>query len=169
MKKMEKRLICLLVENQIGVLARISGLFSSKLYNIDSFTAGVTEDPSISRLTISMTSDDKTFEQITKQLNRCVEVIKVLDYTSTPVHMNEILYIKINSCSEKDKSEIFRIAKVFNLSIVDYNKSSILLQCTQTEKKNDEIIELFKSMFINRVEIVRGGMVAIESISMSNK
>ena len=166
---MEKRWICLLVENETGVLARISGLFSSKLYNIDSITAGVTEDPSISRLTISLTSDDKTFVQIKKQLNRCVEVIKVIDYTSVPVHKSEILYAKIRSCSEKDKTEIFRIANVFHLNIVDYNNNNVLLQCTQTEKKNDELIELLKQSFINRVEITRGGIVAIEAISVSNQ
>ena len=166
---MEKRWICLLVENEIGVLARISGLFSSKLYNIDSLTVGVTEDPSISRLTISITSDDKTFEQIKKQLNRCVEVIKVIDYTAMPVNVSEILYAKIKSCSEKDKTEVFRIAKVFNLNIVDYNTDSVLLQCTQTETKNDELIELLKSSFINKVEIIRGGTVAVEAISVSNR
>ena len=166
---MEKRWICLLVENEIGVLARISGLFSSKLYNIDSLTVGVTEDPSISRLTISITSDDKTFEQIKKQLNRCVEVIKVIDYTAMPVNVSEILYAKIKSCSEKDKTEVFRIAKVFNLNIVDYNTDSVLLQCTQTEIKNDELIELLKSSFINKVEIIRGGTVAVEAISVSNR
>lgn len=166
---MERRWICLLVENEPGVLARVSGLFSAKLYNIDSFTAGVTEDPSISRLTISITSDDKTFEQIKKQLNRCVEVIKVIDYTTVPIHMNEILYAKIKSCTEKDKTEIFRIAKVYNIDIIDYSEKTVLLQCTQTDKKNDELIELLKRSFINKVEIVRGGLVAIEAVSVSNQ
>jgi len=165
---MEKRWLCLLVENQTGVVARISGLMSSKLYNIDSLTAGITEDPTISRITLSITSDDKTFEQIKKQLNRCVEVIKVIDYSSIPVHMNEILYAKIKSCSEKDKNEIFRIAEVFKLNIIDYDCNNVLLQCTKTEKRNDEIIEMLKSSFINRVEIVRGGIVAIESISVTH-
>ena len=75
----KKRWICLFVENEIGVLARVSGLFSSKSYNIDTITVGTTEDTSISRMTISFTSDDKTFEQIKKQFNRSVEVIKVVD------------------------------------------------------------------------------------------
>lgn len=165
---MKKRWLCLLLENQTGVVARISGLMSSKLYNIDSLTAGVTEDPTISRITLSITSDDKTFEQIKKQLNRCVEVIKVIDYTSTSVHMNEILYAKIKSCNEKDKNEIFRIAEVFKMNIIDYDSNNVLLQCTKTEIRNDEIIEMLKTAFINRVEIVRGGIVAIESISVTH-
>ena len=165
---MKKRWLCLLVENETGVVARISGLMASKLYNIDSITAGVTEDPTVSRITISMTSDDRTFEQIKKQLNRCVEVIKVIDYTSIPVHMNEILYAKIKSCNEKDKNEIFRIAQVFKMHIIDYDNNNVLLQCTKPEKRNDEIIEMLKSTFANKVEIVRGGIVAIESISVTH-
>lgn len=97
---MKKRWICLFVENEIGVLARIAGLFSGKSYNLNSLTVGATEDTSISRMTISLTSDDKTFEQIKKQLNRSVEVIKVVDYTDIPIHMKEILFIQINNCSD---------------------------------------------------------------------
>ena len=166
---MKKRWICLFVENEIGVLARISGLFSSKSYNIESLTVGTTEDPTISRMTISMISDDKTFEQIKKQLNRSVEVIKVVDYTTVPIYMKEILYVKVSSCSEKDKSEIFRIAQVYGLKVIDYNKNSVIVEWVEKESKLDEMIELLKNTFPNRVEIVRGGSVAIESISVSNR
>ena len=82
----KKRWICLYVENEIGVLARISGLFSGKSYNLNSLTVGETEDTTISRMTISFTSDDRIFEQVKKQLNRSVEVIKVVDYTDIPIH-----------------------------------------------------------------------------------
>ena len=77
---MKKRWISLYVENQVGVLSKISGLFSAKSYNLDSLTVGTTEDPTVSRMTIATVSDDETFEQIKKQLNRMVEVIKVIDY-----------------------------------------------------------------------------------------
>ncbi|MBR2785653.1 MAG: acetolactate synthase small subunit [Clostridia bacterium] len=166
---MEKRWICLFVENEIGVLARISGLFSSKSYNIESLTVGTTEDPTISRMTISMISDDKTFEQIKKQLNRSVEVIKVVDYTTVQTHMKEILYIKVYSLTDKDKTEIFRLAQVYNLKILDYNKNSVIIEWTEIESKIDEMIEMFKSTFLNRVEVVRGGSVAIEAIGISNR
>lgn len=166
---MKKRWICLYVENEIGVLARISGLFSSKSYNIDSLTVGTTEDETISRMTISLTSDDKTFEQVKKQLNRSVEVMKVIDYTDIPIHMKEILFIKINNCSESDKLEIFRIAHVFKVQITDYNTDTVLLECLQTEKQNDDLIRLLKNCFCNRLEIVRGGSVAIEAISITNR
>ena len=163
--ELKKRWISLYVENQIGVLAKISGLFAGKSYNLDTLTVGETEDPTISRMTIGLTSDDITFEQIKKQLNRNVVVIKVIDFSEVPIHKKELLYIRVNKCSEKDKSEIFRIAKVFSLEIIDYNKSSVLIQCVKTEDKNNDMIELFKKTFINRIEVVRGGSVAIEAIS----
>lgn len=166
---MKKRWMCLYVENEIGVLARIAGLFSSKSYNLDSLTVGETEDKTISRMTISLTSDDRTFEQVKKQLNRSIEVIKVVDYTDVALHMKELLYVKISSCSEDDKEEVFRIAKVFGLTIADYDKKTILLECVQTETKNNDLIKLLQSCFVNRIEVVRGGSVAIEAISMSER
>ena len=84
---MKKRWISLFVENQVGVLPKISGLFSGKLYNLDSLTVGPTEDPTVSRMTIATSSDDETFEQIKKQLNKMVEVIKVIDFTNSSVCM----------------------------------------------------------------------------------
>lgn len=167
--EMKKRWISLYVENQIGVLAKISGLFSGKSYNLDSLTVGETQDPTISRMTISVTSDDITFEQIKKQLNRCVEVIKVMDFTEIPINMKELLYVKISSCSEKDKEEIFRVAKVFDLKVVDYNRNTVLLECVQAENKNDDIIRLLNNLFVNRIEVVRGGSVAIEAISITDR
>lgn len=166
---MKKRWICLFVENEIGVLARISSLFSSKSYNLDSLTVGTTEDIAISRMTISLTSDDKTFEQIKKQLNRSVEVIKVIDYTDIPIHKKEILFIRVNDCSENDKTELFRIAKTFSVSVIDYDFSSVLLECTQTEKRNNTLIELLQKRFLNRLEITRGGSVAVEAIGISEQ
>ena len=95
MSDMKNRWIALYVENQVGVLAKVSGLFSGKSYNLQSLTVGTTEDETISRMTICVTSDDITFEQIKKQLNRMVEVIKVIDLTDVPLHMKEILYAKV--------------------------------------------------------------------------
>jgi acetolactate synthase-1/3 small subunit len=162
---MKKRWICIFVENEIGVLARIAGLFSGKSYNLDSLTVGETEDSTISRMTIGLTSDDMTFEQVKKQLNRAVEVIKVVDYTDIPTHRKELLFIRVSKCNEQDKTEVFRIANIFGLSIIDYDKNTILLECVQTETKNNDLIKLMNQNFCNRIEIVRGGSVAIEAIS----
>ena len=164
----KKRWVSLYVENRIGVLARISGMMSGKSYNIDSITVGVTEDPTISRMTIGLSSDDATFEQIKKQLNRCVEVIKLNDITDAPTHMKEILFIKINECSEFEKGEIFRIAQVFGAKAIDYGINSVLLECVATEGRNNDVIALLNRKF-DQVEIVRGGIVAIESVSMTDR
>ncbi len=163
---MKNRWIALYVENEVGVLAKVSGLFSGKSYNLQSLTVGTTEDESVSRMTICVTSDDITFEQIKKQLNRMVEVIKVIDLTNVPIHMKEILFAKILNCTPEDKSEIFRIAQVFSVQVSDIGIDSVLLECMLTERRNNELIALLKSRF-RRVEIVRGGAVAIESVSTS--
>lgn len=165
---MKKRWISLYVENDVGVLAKISGLFSGKSYNLESLTVGTTEDTTMSRITIGLNSDDITFEQIKKQLNRCVEVIKVIDLSNIATHMKEILYIKIRNCSKEDKTELFQIANVFKVSVADYGTDSLLLECVQTESRNNDIVHLLTSKFSN-VEVVRGGSVAIESISMSER
>lgn len=166
---MKKRWISLYVENEIGVLAKISGLFSSKSYNLDSLTVGETEDPTISRMTISLTGDDQTFEQIKKQLNRSVEVIKVVDFTDIAIHMKEIMFIKLNSLTQSEKAEIFRIADVFKVEIKDYGKDSILLECVQTENRNDDLCNMLMRNFKSRMEVVRGGSVAIEAINLSDR
>ena len=163
---MKERWIALYVENEIGVLAKVAGLFSGKAYNLKSLTVGTTQQEDISRMTISSTCNDITFEQIKKQLNRMVEVIKVIDLTDVPVHMKELMYAKIRSLSDADKEEIFRIAKVFCVEPIDIGKDSVLLECTLTERRNNELIALLKKRFAE-VEIVRGGSVAIESISTS--
>lgn len=165
---MKKRWLSLFLENEIGVLARISGLFSAKSYNLDSLTVGTTEDDSISRMTISLTSDDKTFEQVKKQLNRCVEVIKVIDLTDKIIHNKELVFIKISNCNEIEINELFKFAQVFSLSVVDYNFSSVILKCVQSEDKNNSVIKLLNEKFSGRIEVVRGGSVAIESISDFN-
>ncbi|MCQ2492160.1 MAG: acetolactate synthase small subunit [Lachnospiraceae bacterium] len=163
---MKKRYISLFVENRCGVLARIAGLFSGKSYNLQSLTVGETDDPTMSRMTITTISDDVTFEQIKKQLNRMVEVIKVMDYTAVPIRMKEALFIKIKGMSEAEKNEVFQVANVFRYRVVDYGKNSMIIESFHTEGKNTNIINFFKDKFGNRVEVVRGGSVAIESISI---
>lgn len=133
----------------------------------NSLTVGTTEDETISRMTISLTSDDQTFEQIKKQLNRSVEVIKVIDFTDTAIHMKELMFIKINSCTEQDMVKLTYMREIFNAKMIDYDTSAILLESVQTEEKNNDLIRLLETSFPNRIEIVRGGNVAIEAISIS--
>ena len=164
----KKRWIALYVENYSGVLAKISGLFSAKLYNLNSLTVGPTEDTTMSRMTISVLCDDTTFEQIKKQLNRFVEVIKVIDLTSMSTHTKEIVFIKVKNCSLEDKNDLFQMCKVFNISIIDYGKDSLILESVHTESRNDEIIKLISTQYPSII-VVRGGSVAIGSISVSER
>ena len=164
-----KRWISLYVENDVGVLAKISGLFSGKSYNLKSLTVGETEDPTVSRMTISLVGDDKTFEQIKKQLNRSVEFIKVLDFTDLPIHKKEILFIKIHSLKKDETEEIFRSAAVFGITVCDYDKSSVILESVKTESENDDVLKYYKKYYLSRMEAVRGGSVAVESVSKSER
>ncbi|MCI7129309.1 MAG: acetolactate synthase small subunit [Lachnospiraceae bacterium] len=163
---MKNRWIALYVENTVGVLAKVSGLFSGKSYNLQSLTVGTTEDETVSRMTICVKSDDVTFEQIKKQLNCMIEVIKVIDLTNVPIHMKEILFAKVKDISAEEKLEVFQIAQVFEVKVKDIGTDSVLLECMLTERRNNELIALLRSKFKN-IEIVRGGAVAIESISTS--
>ncbi len=171
MKQMTNRWIALYVENQVGVLAKVSGLFSGKSYNLQSLTVGTTEDETVSRMTICVTSDDITFEQIKKQLNTMVEVIKVIDLTNVPIHMKEILFVKVTGIDAAGKDELFHIAQVFHkgsdvVDVVDDGKDALLLECKMTERRNNDLITRLKQSF-RQIEVVRGGAVAIESISTS--
>ena len=165
----KKRWLSLYVENDVGVLAKISGLFSGKSYNLLSLTVGETEDPTVSRMTISMVGDDKTFEQVKKQLNRSVEVIKVLDFTDLPIHKKEILFIKLRALKREEMEDVFRSAAVFGVSVTDYDRSSLILESVKTESENDEVLQYSKKYFLSRMEAVRGGSVAIESVSRSDR
>ena len=165
---MKKRWIALYVENEVGVLAKVSGLFAGKSYNLHSLTVGTTEDETMSRMTIGVKSDDVTFEQIKKQLNRMVEVIKVMDLTETPTHIKEILYIKIMHINAEERAEIFQIAQVFSADVVDIGADSVLLETKAKESKNNELIALIKSRF-KHINGVRGGAVAIEAISTKSR
>ena len=157
--EMKNRWIALYVENEVGVLAKVSGLFSAKSYNLQSLTVGTTEDE-----TICVTSDDITFEQIKKQLNRMVEVIKVIDLTDVPLHMKEILYVRVSKLTREEITDIFQTAQVFNIDVVDKNADSVILECKLTEHRNDDLIALLKSQY-KHISVVRGGAVAIEAMS----
>ena len=165
-RSMKNRWIALYVENTVGVLAKVSGLFSGKSYNLQLLTVGTTEDETVSRMTICVTSDDVTFEQIKKQLNCMIEVIKVIDLTNVPIHMKEILFAKVKDITAEEKLEVFQIAQVFEVKVKDIGTDSVLLECMLTERRNNELIALLRSKFKN-IEIVCGGAVAIESISTS--
>ena len=163
---LKERWIALYVENSVGVLAKVSGLFSGKSYNLKSLTVGTTERPDTSRMTISAMCDDITFEQIKKQLNSMIEVIKVIDLTNVPIHMKEVLFAKIKQITSEEKAEVFRIAETFDVKPIDIGPDSVILESTLTERRNDELVALLRESF-RHIDVIRGGAVAVEGISTS--
>lgn len=161
---MKKRWLCLFVENEVGVLARITGLFSAKAYNLNSLTVGVTQDETVSRVTISLFSDDQIFEQIKKQLNRMVEVIKVIDYTDIDIYRKEIMFIKILKCTEYDRAFLFQFSDIYGTRILDFNNDSVLMESIKTEEENNFMLQLLYRKMDKLFEIVRGGSVAVEAV-----
>ena len=98
-----------------------------------------------------------------------MEVIKVLDFTDLSIHKKEILYIKLHSLRRDEMEDVFRSASVFGVTITDYERSSLILECVKTESENDDVLRYYKKHFISRMEAVRGGSVAIESVSRSDR
>jgi acetolactate synthase I/III small subunit len=150
--------IFVLVENKFGVLARVAGLFSGRGYNIDSLNVGETEDPSISRMTIVARGDDRIIEQITKQLNKLIDVIKVTDLTSEEHVERELVLIKVSAPS-KVRSEIIQLADIFRSSVVDVSHESLVISAIGAEEKVNALIEMLEPYGIR--EIARSGKVAI--------
>jgi len=150
--------ISVLVENKFGVLSRVSGLFSGRGYNIESLSVGETIDPNISVMTIVTRGDDWIVEQINKQLNKLIDVIKVVDMTELDHVEREMVMIKI-SPRQEDKAEVLRIAEIFRGRIVDSSPKTYTIEVTGDEKKIEAIVELLRPMGIK--EFVRTGKIAI--------
>jgi len=153
-----KHTISVTVANKFGVLARVSGLFSSRGYNIDSLAVGETQDPTISRMTIVVKGDDKILEQVIKQLNKLVDVIDVTDLRRGSYVSRELLLIKVK-CGARKRTEILEIANVFRSKTVDIGHESLTLLITGTEEKIQAFIKLMEPFGI--VELARTGRVAM--------
>lgn len=147
-----------MVENHSGVLSKISGLFSRRGYNIDSLTVGVTEDPSISRITIVVFGDDSIIEQIIKQLNKLIDVIKVQEIDMENAISREIALIKVNA-PVSARSSIIEISNIFRASIIDINDKSMIIETTGDPKKISAIIDVLKPFGI--IELIRTGLTAL--------
>ena len=153
-----KHTISVLVENKFGVLARISGLFSSRGFNIDSLAVGETEDPTVSRMTIVVDGDEKILEQVTKQLNKLIDVIKVLDLTGEDFIDRELILLKIH-VTPATRSEILQIVDIFQARIIDVKPAAVTIEVTGNDHKIKSILDLLKGFGIK--EMVRTGRIAI--------
>src|SRR3989338_1289620 len=150
--------ISILVENKFGVLARVSGLFSSRGFKIESLSVGETADPSVSRMTIVTKGDDQIIEQVIKQLRRLIDVIKVTDLSEESYVERELVLIKVNADS-KSRTEMMEIVDIFRGKIIDVSPKSYVIEVTGDNEKIDAIIGLLKPIGIK--EIARTGSVAM--------
>ncbi|MBN2645200.1 MAG: acetolactate synthase small subunit [Desulfuromonadaceae bacterium] len=153
-----KHTITVLVENEFGVLPRVSGLFSGRGFNIESLCVAPTLDPTISRMTIVTCGDDQILEQITKQLNKLVNVIKVIDFTDQPFVQREMAMIKISAEAET-RAEILRIVDIFRAKVVDVTPRSYSVEVTGAPEKIDAMIELLRPLGVK--ELVRSGPIVL--------
>ncbi len=150
--------ISVLVENKFGVLARISGLFSARGFNITSLAVGETEDPSVSRMTIVVEGDEKTLEQIKKQLNKLIDVIKVVDFKDGEFIDRELILIKINVGS-KNRKEVLEAIESIGARIESAGSKSISVEVAGDQNKIKALLELLRPFGI--LEVVRTGRVAM--------
>jgi acetolactate synthase-1/3 small subunit len=153
-----KHTVSVLVQNKPGVLARTAGLFSRRGYNIESLTVGVTENEAVSRMTIVVTGDDTVVEQVTKQLNKLIEVIKVSDLTKESYVNRELVLIKVTA-DGSNRAEIMQIVNIFRARIVDVAPKSLIIEVTGDEGKLDALVGMLKQFGIK--EIVRTGTLAL--------
>ena len=150
--------ISVLVENKFGALTRIAGLFSGRGYNIDTLNVAPTQDPSASRMTIVTRGDDATLEQIVKQLNKLVDVLKVIDFREGEYVDRELVLLKV-AVDSSSRAEIMQITDIFRAKIVDVQPNSVTIEITGSEDKLEKFIELMKAFGI--LDLTRTGKVAM--------
>lgn len=154
-----KQTISVLVENQAGVLNRITGLFSRRAFNIESLAVGVTDDPSISRITIVVDSGNNVLEQVEKQLNKLVDVIKVRTIDDDRLIGRELMIVKVSSTT-KTRTDIMNLCQIMGAKILDVSPTSMTLELSDTTER----LELFQSLLrpFSILEVARTGLIAVQ-------
>jgi len=154
-----KRTLAVLVENKPGVLTRIAGLFARRGFNIDSLAVGETEDPTVSRMTIVADGDERVLEQVEKQLNKLIDVIKLTDITEEEHVNRELILIKVSSPDAQTRQEIMQIVDVFRARIVDIGRDALIIEATGDQEKINAIQSALKPFGIK--ELARTGKIAM--------
>ena len=153
-----RHIISILIENESGALSRVAGLFSARGYNIESLTVAPTEDSSLSRMTILTRGSDEVLEQITKQLNKLIDVVKVVDLSEAAHIERELMLVKVRAAG-KDREEMKRIADIFRGRIIDVTDSTYVIELTGNGSKLDAFLEAIDRALI--LETVRTGVSGI--------
>ncbi len=154
-----RRIISLLLENESGALSRVAGLFSARGYNIESLTVAPTEDDSLSRMTIVTYGTDEIIEQITKQLNKLIEVVKLIDLTEGKHIERELLLVKAFAANNDQREEVKRLNDIFRGRVIDVTESTYTLELTGSSEKVDAFLDALRAVEI--VEVVRSGISGI--------
>jgi len=153
-----RHIISILLENESGALSRVAGLFSARGYNIESLTVAPTEDPSLSRMTLVTRGSNEIVEQITKQLNKLVDVVKLTELTCGPHIEREMMLLKVQA-ENGGREEVKRLADIFRCNIIDVTDTSYVIEVTGSGEKLDAFIEAVRSQGI--LEVVRSGVSGI--------
>ena len=153
-----KHTLSVLVENKPGVLTRVAGLFARRGFNIDSLVVAETEDPQLSRMTITVNEQDQPVEQVTKQLHKLINVLKITDLDPAASVERELLLVKVKADS-KTRSEIMQMAEIFGATIVDVTSEVLVIEMTGTREKVGAFIEVLQPFGI--VELMRTGRIAM--------
>src|SRR3989338_5651855 len=154
----EEHILSVLVENRSGVLSHVVGLFSARGFNIDSLAVGETEDPTMSRITLVVKGDEKTLEQVKKQLNKLIDVIKIQDLTDEDFIDRELMLIKMRTTPQL-KETLKGLLPNYRMSVLNENTNSIDIECAESRENTKKLFEIFKGMGI--LEIARTGTVAL--------
>lgn len=154
----EQRIFSVLVENRAGVLSHVVGLFSARGFNINSLAVGETEDPTMSRITLVAEGDAKTLEQIKKQLNKLIDVIKVQDLSSEGCFDRELMLVKI-AVTPASKKEVESLKSKYRIIVIEENDKILTLECTETRENTKQLFEKFKRIGI--IELAQTGAVAL--------
>ena len=153
-----RRTLAVLVENQPGVLSHVAGLFARRGYNIESLVVGETEDKSVSRITLVVEGDERVIEQVTKQLNKQIKVIKVNDITEEETVDRQMLLLKVTADQEA-RQEILQLMEIFRCRVVDIGRRSLIIEATGDEGKIEAIVQSLRPFGIK--ELVRTGKVSM--------
>ncbi len=153
-----RHIISILMENEAGALSRVAGLFSARGYNIESLTVAPTEDPSLSRMTLVTSGTDEIIEQITKQLNKLIDVVKLMDMTEGPHIEREMMLIKVRAEGEM-RNELKRISDIFRGRIIDVTDETYTIEMTGAGDKLDAFVQTLEPAVI--LEVVRSGVSGI--------
>ena len=156
---MDRYTLSVLVENHAGVLSKVVGLFSRRGFNIHSLAVGVTHDETISRITIEVSGDENTVEQISKQLNKLIDVIKIKTLKAEDIVKRGLLMVKIR-VNAKNRGEVVQIADIFRANIIDLSQQTVVAELTGGDNKLDAFLEMLEPYGIE--ELARTGMIALE-------